>query len=184
MVRRGFTLIEMIVVLAITAMVVGTSIYMVSAPRVEEEIREAHSGIEDLVLRARAMAYSYQQPFVVEITNSEARLMPFAQPLELVDEEVPDNFQSGGALRSLDSMEWPVVFEIDPKFIVSIRRWNSDGFYEVDNRTVETWIHHPNSPCEPIAIQLYSEEDDALLSREYHPLTAKAVDLEMAIGNP
>lgn len=181
--RAGFTLIELVFVLAITSVVFGTAIYMISSPKIEKEIREAHSGIEDLVLRARAMSYSYQQPFLIEITESQVRLMPLASPETFTGEDLSEGPGSGGALRPLDSMSWPVVFEIDPKYVLSIQRWNSDGFYEVSDDRVERWIHEPNSPCEPVAIQLVSEEDQALLSRTYHPLTAKAVDLEMAIGN-
>jgi prepilin-type N-terminal cleavage/methylation domain-containing protein len=182
--RRGFTLIELVFVLAITGMVFGTAIYMISSPQIEKEIRETHHGIEDLVLRARAMSYSYQQPFVVELRAREVRLRPLASPeAEIVQDLTEEIANNGGALRSLDSMSWPVVFPIDPKYLLSVRRWNSGGFIELEDDDVEYWIHQPNSPCEPMALQLVSEEDQALLSREYHPLTAKAVDLEMAIGN-
>lgn len=182
--RCGFTLIELVFVLAITGMVFGTAIYMISSPQIEKEIRETHHGIEDLVLRARAMSYSYQQPFVVELRADEVRLRPWASPdAEIAQDLTEDLSNNGGALRSLDSMSWPVVFALDPKYVLSVRRWNSGGFIELEDDDVEYWIHQPNSPCEPMALQLVSEEDQALLSREYHPLTAKAVDLEMAIGN-
>ncbi len=182
--RCGFTLIELVFVLAITGMVFGTAIYMISSPQIEKEIRETHHGIEDLVLRARAMSYSYQQPFVVELRAREVRLRPLASPEAEIEQDLTeDAANKGGALRSLDSMSWPVVFPIDPKYLLSVRRWNSVGFIELEDDDVEYWIHQPNSPCEPMALQLVSEEDQALLSREYHPLTAKAVDLEMAIGN-
>lgn len=184
---RGFTLIELVFVLAISGFVFGTAIYMISAPQVEKELRETHHGIEDLALRARAMSYSYQQPFMVELRANEVLLRPLAAPRNETEEEFLEALEDGSndrsALRPIDSMSWPVSFPIDPKYVLSVKRWNSDFFVELEEDDVEYWIHQPNSPCEPLAIQLVSEEDQALLSREYHPLTAKAVDLEMAIGN-
>ena len=181
---RGFTLIELIFVLAISGFVFGTAIYMISTVDAEKEIRETHHGIEDLALRARAMSYSYQQPFLVEFRSNEVLLRPLATPDEEIEEEILEELDNEErALRPINSMSWPVAFPIDPKYVLSVKRWNSDIFIELEDDDVEYWIHQPNSPCEPLAIQLVSDEDQALLSREYHPLTAKAVDLEMAIGN-
>lgn len=181
--RRGFTLIELVFVMAISTMVFGTAIYLISTPNIEKEIREAHGEIEDLALRARAMAYSYQTPFVVEFRANEVRLMPLSMPGEGFEAQEEMETRPPDSLRSLDSMAWPVVYQIDPKYELSLLRWNSADFLRVEDNEVERWIHQPNTPCEPMAVSLYSEEDQAFLSREYHPLTAKAVDLEMAIGN-
>jgi len=181
--RRGFTLIELVFVMMITAVVFGTAMYMISTPKIEQEIREAHGEIEDLVLQARAMSYSYQQPFVVELREGEVRLMPLALPENSMEEGEAGGADQGGALQSIDSMSWPVVVLLDPKYELSVKRWNYDFFLEVSNNVVERWVHVPNGPCEPMAIQLTSTQEQAFLSREYHPLTGKAIDLEMAIGN-
>ena len=181
--HRGFSLLELIVVMAITSIVFGAAAFMISIPNIEKDIREAHSGIENLALRARAMSQSYQQPFVIELSEGEARLMPMARP---EDDLVPEPLEQVGersALRSLDIMSWPVVYKIDPKYRMAVRRWNSNDFQIVSDNVVETWIHQPNSPSEPLAIELVSDAGDAYLSREFHPLTAKATDFEMAIGN-
>lgn len=181
-VRQGFSLLELVIVMGITVIVFSTALYMISTPNMEKEVREVHRGIEDLAFRARAMSYSYQQPFVVELREGEVRLMPMARPEDEIAQELNENMGEQSALRRLDSMSWPVVFKIDPKYTMSVRRWNSDVFKIVSNNVVETWIHQPNSPCEPLAVELVSDDGLIYLSREFHPLTAKAVDLEMAIG--
>lgn len=181
--RKGFTLIELIVVMGIIVIVFGAGAFMISTPNIERDIREAHDGIEDLALRARSMSYSYQQPFVVELREGEARMMPQASPDAEIAQDLSEDVGLPASLRPLDSMSWPIVFKIDPKYVMSVRRWDSNDFKAVRNDVVETWIHQPNSPCEPLAIELVSESGDAYLSMEYHPLTAKASDLEMAIGN-
>ncbi len=182
-VPKGFTLIELIFVMGITVIVFGVATYMISTPNMEREVREAHNGIEDLALRARAMSYSYQQPFVVELREGEVRLMPLARPGDQIAQEVSEQVGEKSALRRLDSMSWPIVFKIDPQYTMSVRRWNSFDFKVVDGSIVERWIHQPNSPCEPLAIELVTDDGLVYLSREFHPLTAKAIDLEMAIGN-
>jgi prepilin-type N-terminal cleavage/methylation domain-containing protein len=181
--RGGFSLLELIVVMAITSIVFGAAAFMISIPNIEKEIREAHSGIENLALRARAMSHSYQQPFIIELREGEVRLMPMASPEDEIVPELSEQVGEPSALRPLDSMSWPVVYKIDPKYRMAVRRWNSNDFKIVSGNVVETWIHQPNSPSEPIAIELVSEEGDAYLSREFHPLTAKATDFELAIGN-
>ncbi len=182
-IRAGFTLIELIFVMGITVIVFGAAAYMISTPKIEKKIRENHSGIEDLALQARAMSYSYQQPFVVELREGEARLMPLARPEDRLAGELSENMGTPASLTPLDSMSWPRVFQIDGEYEMWVKRWNSNDFKVVRDDTVETWIHQPNSPCEPLSIQLISLDGQAMLSREFHPLTAKAEDLEMAIGN-
>jgi len=79
--------------MAITSIVFGAAAFMISIPNIEKDIREAHSGIENLALRARAMSHSYQQPFVIELSEGEARLMPMARP---EDELVPEPLEQVG----------------------------------------------------------------------------------------
>jgi prepilin-type N-terminal cleavage/methylation domain-containing protein len=179
----GFSLIELIFVLAIAVIVFGTATYMISTPKIEQKIRENHSGIEDFALQARAMSYSYQQPFVVEFREGEVRMMPLARPEDEIAQEQNEELGTPASLKPLDSMSWPRVFRFDEEYELSVRRWNSNVYKVVRDDTVERWIHTPNSPCEPLAVQLVSREGNALLSRSFHPLTAKAIDEEMAIGN-
>jgi hypothetical protein len=169
--------------MAIMVIVFGSAAYMISIPNLEKDIREAHSGIEGLALRARAMSHTYQTPFVVELREGEARLMPLARPEAQTAIEVSEQVGEASSLRPLDTMSWPVVVKIDPQYRMAVRRWNSNDFKIVSDNVVETWIHQPNSPCEPLVVELQSEDGRAYLSREFHPLTANAVDFELAIGN-
>ena len=60
--HRGFSLLELIVVMAITSIVFGAAAFMISIPNIEKDIREAHSGIENLALRARSLGRLNPQP--------------------------------------------------------------------------------------------------------------------------
>ncbi len=182
--RSGFTLIELIFVMGITVIVFGAAAYMIATPKIEQEIRENHAGIEDLALQARAMSYSYQQAFVLELREGEVRMSPLARPENERSEAGEEQLGTPPSLAPLDSFSWPRVFQLDPKYELWVRRWNSNDYKIVRNQTVERWIHQPNSPCEPLAIQLISQDGSSLLSRSFHPLTAKATDEEMTISKP
>jgi len=179
----GFSLLEVIFVMGIAVFIFGAAAFMITTPKIEQKIREAHGEIEDLAQQARAMSHSYQQPFVVELREGEVRMMPLARPEDEIAQEVGENVGIPASLKPLDSMSWPRVFKIDPEYELWVRRWNSNDYKAVRGDTVERWIHQPTSPCEPLAIQLVSLNGDALLSRSFHPLTAKAIDEEMVIGN-
>jgi prepilin-type N-terminal cleavage/methylation domain-containing protein len=182
--RSGFTLIELIFVMGITVIVFGAAAFMIATPKVEQNIRENLGGIEDFALQARAMSYSYQQPFVVELREGEVRMEPLAKPEDERAEEVEEELGIPPSLKPLDSMSWPRVFKIDPQYELWVKRWNSDSYKVVRGETVERWVHQPNSPCEPLAVQLITEDRTSYLSRTFHPLTAKATDEEMVIGKP
>ena len=182
---QGFSLIEIIVVLAIVAIMFGTAVMMVSSPQQEAKIREAHHDIEDLARQAREMSVSYQQPFVVELSDGEVRMMPLARPEErLVDDLSESTEEQNAGLRKLESMSWPRVVQISPEYELWVLRWGQQYYSLVEGDAVEQWIHTPHSPCEPLSIKLVSRDGSSLLSRSYHPLTAIATDEELEIRKP
>ncbi len=182
-VAQGFSLIEIVVVLAITAIVFGSAAYMLNTPKDEARIREAHDGIEDLALQARTFSFNYQQPFVMELKEGQIFMRPLANPR--TREESEDDQFSGAptSLKSLTEFNWPRSFIIPAEYELWVKRFGQKDYKLVSERITERWIHQPNSPCEPIEIKLISTDGRSFLSRKYHPLTAKATDLEMAIGN-
>lgn len=183
--QRGFSLIEVVVVIAIIGIMFGTAIMMVSSPQQEAKIREAHSEIEDLARQAREMSVSYQQPFVVELREGEVHMMPLARPQERIVEDLSEATEDQKAgLKKLESMSWPRVVTLDPEYELWVLRWGQQFYQLVEEDTVERWIHTPNSPCEPLSIKLVSRDGSSLLSRTYHPLTAMAEDEELEIRRP
>jgi len=182
--RPGFSLMEIVVVLAIIAVMFGTAMMMVSSPQQEAEIREVHSDIEDLARQAREMSFSYQQPFVVELREGEVLMRPLANPDARIVDELSESPTGNSGLKELETMKWPRVVTIDPKYELWILRWGQQNFTYVTGEVVERWIHTPNSPCEPVIIKLLSRDGNSLLSRKYHPLTAVATDDELEIRKP
>ena len=182
--HRGFSLIEIVVVLAIIAVMFGTAAMMVSSPQQEAEIREVHNDIEDLARQAREMSFSYQQPFVVELREGEVLMRPLANPDARIVGELSESSSTNSSLKELETMKWPRVVTIDPKYELWILRWGQQNYTYVTGDTVENWVHTPNSPCEPVVIKLVTRDGNSLLSRKYHPLTAVATDDELEIRKP
>lgn len=183
--QRGFSLIEIVVVLGIVGIMFGTAIMMVSSPQQEAKIREAHNEIEDLARQAREMSFSYQQPFVLELREGEVLMRPYASPEQRIVDDLSESSEDQlSGLRELESMKWPRVVRLDPEYELWVLRWGQQHFNLVEGEVVERWIHTPNSPCEPVTIKLVSRDGNSLLSRKYHPLTAVASDEELEIRKP
>lgn len=180
----GFSLVEVVIVLAIAAIMFGTAMMMVSSPQQEARIREVHGDIEDLARQAREMSFSYQQPFVVEFREGVVTMKPLASPDSQIVEDLPDAGTPPSGLRNLDSMKWPRTLNISDDYALSILRWGQQNYLEIKDDVVVQWIHTPNTPCEPMIIKLTSRDGNTMLSRKYHPLTAMATDDELEIRKP
>ncbi|MDA7862825.1 prepilin-type N-terminal cleavage/methylation domain-containing protein [bacterium] len=177
--HRGFSLLEIIVVLAVAGVVLGAAALMISTPKAEQALREEHGKIEDLVRQGRALSVTYQQPFVIELRQSEARLRPFGDPGQSTRYEGEEN--EGSSLRPLDEMQWPRIEQISDEYEMAVRRWGQPSALVLQNDTPQIWTIEPQGLCEPISIRLSKDFGDISLARVYHPLTGVAEDEELTI---
>jgi|GEM_PF-463331 len=180
--EKGFTLFEIVIVLALAVLISGIGIYHIAGPETERELRTEHAKIEDLVLQARTLAVSYQQPFLIRFKEGEVQMEPQAKPEiygagdDRPDEEIRSN------LRPLSSQSWPRVAQIEPDYLVEISRWGGRGFKTITERHVEEWVFDPDGLCEPIEVRISRNNGDHVISRVYNPLTGLATDEEVSIS--
>lgn len=177
--RRGFSLLEIVVVLTVAAVVLGAAVVIMSSPKEEQSLREEHGKIEDMVRQGRALAVTYQQPFVIELTQFEAKLRPLANPHEA--RSYGEDERERSSVRPLEEMNWPRIEFINEDYEILIRRWGQLDFVLLDDKKAERWILEPDGLCEPLSLKLSKDFGDISLARIYHPLTGLAEDEELTI---
>ena len=180
--RRGFSLIEIVVVMLIIGILIGSSLYYVSGKDEEKILRSEHGKIEDLIRQGRSLSISYQQTFVLELSEGQASLAPMIIPGE--DVETNTSLEEGGnpsRLQPLEEMTWPRIEEVDLTYAMEVRRWGQQDFMDLEEKRVERILIEPSGLFEPLSILLTRDEGANSLSRVFHPLTALAEDETLTI---
>lgn len=166
--RGGFTLIEIVLVLAIAAVVMGGAVGMMIYSSDERVLRRASGEIELMAKRARVIAILHQTPYALEFREGIVRLLPLAQAgmdqrkslRQRVEPEPPPGTDVG------DNRQ----FEIPPGLLLSIRRWNSEQWLGTAKNAVHIWRFDPDGLCEPITVRLVL--GNSFSEDTYQPLTA------------
>lgn len=185
--RDGFTLIEIVMVLAIVAMVIGGAIGLMVYHSSERELRRVSADVEVFAKRARTIALLQQKPYAVVFMPGKVLLMPLADTTGL-DES---RSSSRGSSRSSHSAEKPSdsdqpspsaanlqpvydQIEISADMAVRVRRWASDSWLPMDEKHPQIWRFDPEGLCEPISVRLEFEE--SWIEDYFNPLTASVTD--------
>jgi prepilin-type N-terminal cleavage/methylation domain-containing protein len=166
---RGFTLLEIVMVLGIAAMVMGGSVGLMIYSSDERTLRDASTQIEMLAKRARTISILQQTPYALEFRTGIVRLLPLARA-------GADEKTAAAERRMMDDDDEARALEDDrqvvlaPGMDISIRRWNSDKWFPTGKNTVHVWRFDPDGLCEPVSIRL--NLDKSWSEDAYHPLTA------------
>lgn len=165
---RGFTLLEIVIVLAIAAVVMGGAVGLMVYSSDERVLRNASGEIELLAKRARTTAILLQTPYALEFREGVVRLMPLAEAGRDEKRTVGGRRIGGEPVIQEAGERWEYALEGDMQIFV--RRWNSSEWLATRKNTVHVWRFDPSGLSEPISVRLALENswsEDA-----YHPLTA------------
>ncbi|RYD49725.1 MAG: prepilin-type N-terminal cleavage/methylation domain-containing protein, partial [Verrucomicrobiaceae bacterium] len=172
---RGFTLIEIVIVLAIAAIIMGGAVGVMVYSSDERVLRNASGEIELLAKRARTIAILNQTPYALEFREGVVRLLPLAQA-GMDQKKLKHNIftnQDSKPANTSDNRQ----LTLDDGMEVRIRRWNSEDWLSTAKNTVHVWRFDPDGLCEPISVRLIlgnSWSEDT-----YHPLTATIRDSQL-----
>lgn len=172
---RGFTLIEIVMVLAIAAMIMGGAVGMMVFSSDERLLRNASGEIEVMAKRARMTAILKQTPYALEFREGAVRMMPLVAAGK-EEKRTVGGHRIGGEPVSKPEGNYE-EFPLENGMKVSVRRWNSDQWFTTLGDVVHVWRFDPNGLCEPITVRLTLEnswEEDT-----YHPLTASIRDSQL-----
>jgi prepilin-type N-terminal cleavage/methylation domain-containing protein len=166
---RGFTLLEIVIVLAITSVVIGGAVGLMVYSSDERVLRNASGEIELLAKRARATAILLQTPYALEFREGVVKLMPLAEAGRDEKRTVSGRRIGGEPVVQANSGErWE--YQLEGGMQVSIRRWNSNDWLATRKNTVHVWRFDPDGLCEPLSVRLALEQSWS--EDIYHPLTA------------
>lgn len=181
---RGFTLLEIVIVLLAIALIGGGAIGMMVLSRDERVLSEASGDVGLLAKRARTLAALQQRPYALEFYANRVTLMPFAEAVL----EPEQREAAAAALKAGEAEEEGPknrfnsihdTWEAGDEMQVFIRRWASDTWVPVDAKNREVWRFDVEGTCEPVAVrfQLGKSWEEA----EFHPLTASIRDTSKEI---
>ena len=174
----GFSLLEIVFVLAMIAMLITWLTLSVSTVETEQKLREASAGIESLAQRARNIAVKQQRAYQLTISAGEIGIAPqyqqysgdddFTEDEQNVGRDVEQRFDDITASEATDG---DVTYEI--------KRWRADDWELIEGDKKVVLALDPIGLVEPISIRC--SIGNSWLIHELHPLTAGIRDEEMNI---
>ena len=172
---QGFSLIEIVMVLALAAIIMGGAMGLMVFASDEHSLRNASGSIELLAKRARTIAILRQTPYALEFRQGIVRLMPLAEAGQDAGKMIGGR-RIGGELVKRAGEE-SQQFVLADGMEVWIRRWNSTEWLLTGPKSIHIWRFDPTGLSEPISVRLVlkkSWQEDT-----YHPLTATISDSQL-----
>ncbi len=169
---QGFTLMEIVVVLAIAAVLAGGSIAVMVYSSAERQLRRAGVEVEIMAKRARTTAMVRQTPYALVFMPGEVRLMPLAETGVTVAPPPPADadIEGGDALAAGQVRPVHASYLLDGNMALFLRRWGASDMLPVSTRSGQIWRFDPNGLCEPVTVRL--QLGNNWLEESFHPLTA------------
>ena len=177
----GFTLLEIVIVLAIAAIITGGALSFMHYSSDERVLRDISGEVEVMAKRARTAAILQQTPYALEFRADGVRLMPLAEAGEL-DRKTGLGNEIGGrevAEEGEEEKSEPIREELiyPDDMAVSVRRWNTVAWIPMTRDALQIWRFDPDGLCEPVSVRYTIDKGWA--EDTYHPLTASIRDSQL-----
>ncbi|MEI7912404.1 MAG: prepilin-type N-terminal cleavage/methylation domain-containing protein [Verrucomicrobiota bacterium] len=180
--HHGFTLIEIVMVLAIAAVLIGGAVGVMVFSSDERDLRNASGQVELFAKRARTIAILQQIPYALEFRPGVVRLLPFAEAGQDEEKTVGGHTIGGDkvVLPSTGAVS-PVHDQVtlDPKMASFVRRWNTEEWIPMSDKFVQVWRFDPDGLCEPLGVRINLGSN--YIEDTYHPLTAAICDTALEV---
>jgi prepilin-type N-terminal cleavage/methylation domain-containing protein len=175
--RRGFTLLEIVIVLALAAVIVGGALGFMVYSGDERALKDASGKVEVFAKRARTIAMLQQTPYALVFRAGEVKLLPFSEAglddKGLLDDVGVTTNDDVTVEKRREAVRDELKFPED--MAVSIRPWNTQAFIPMDRQTsLQIWRFDPDGLCEPVSVR-YAVAN-SWIEDSFHPLTANVTD--------
>jgi prepilin-type N-terminal cleavage/methylation domain-containing protein len=139
---RGFTLVEIVVTLAIIMLLIGLSVAATQSLWHTRELQVPMAKLKEFARRARNAAIFEQRPYQVEITPHGVALFSMVAG------------SSDGSTDAVRSRGLVARYDWDDNVMMKVRRWNHGDYAELGR---QVWIFERSGLCEPITARIQSE---------------------------
>jgi len=167
--KSGFTLLEIVIVLVISAIILGGAIGLMTFSSDEYALKKASREVESMAKRARATAILKQIPYALEFSAGMVRMMPLSEAMDeelLKAQDLEREFEDGNTNSA--AVHWEL--SLDNGMQSRLRRWDSDSWVVMEDGERQLWRFDPDGLCEPITLELWLE--DGRIAMEFNPLSA------------
>ena len=173
----GFTLLEVVFVLAMIAILVTWLTVSLSTVETEQKLREASGRIELLAKRGLNIAVQQQRPYQLTIGAQSVSLAPRYSYGEKEEDYMVLGDEDGAAQLNMEDIVASETMDGDVSY--EIKRWRSDDWQLLEGDKKMVLMLNPIGLVEPISIRCSMGE--SWLQHELHPLTAGFRGEEMSI---
>lgn len=170
--RRAFTLMEMLVALAIIGLIMAGSMIAVGSLNDERNLRAPLNELRMMGKRAWARSMEEQRSWQIKLLADRFVLEP-KQPINVDDakmfKEVDTQLKRGSGVDS---------YVINPEIKMEVRHWGESEWHVA---RPDAWVFEHSGLCEPINIRFTSEY--ATITVSFDPLTAAIASEEFLHAN-
>lgn len=181
--RGGFSLLEMMLVMVVALMIVGSAIGMLYYNRDETRLNDVITDVEMFAKRCRAVASLQQRPYALELTREGIFMMPYAEAAVSPDDrETIRLIAEEQALELGESTDPNVYHEVllDDDMEIIVRRWSAGEWRPIGRGERHVWRFDPDGISEPVGVR-FQMDNGNWISAYFHPLSAAMSDLEYSI---
>lgn len=167
---RGFSLLEIVIVLTLGALLVGGALGYLIFSSSERRLKYAGGEIETLAKKARTVSMLQQTSYALVMDGEGVKMMPLAESMQEAQGRIGPKSDKNIVAENLRFT--PVHAEWYPEEgdRLFVKRWATDAWLPADARSRHVWRFDPDGLCEPLSIRL--EIGDSYIEKEFNPLTA------------
>ena len=167
--RRAFTLMEMLIVLAIIGLVFAGTFTGLSSLNSQKVLTQPYDDIRSMAKTAWQRALAEQRPYQIRFYPDRFVLEPRQAANEddyKLSQKTDKPVQQGSEVETVT---------IPPEVLMEVRRWGQSQWIRPQVSPPVAWIFEHSGLCEPMSVRFTSEESGTLGGR-FDPLTASVIE--------
>ncbi|HEX2746670.1 MAG TPA: prepilin-type N-terminal cleavage/methylation domain-containing protein [Verrucomicrobiales bacterium] len=162
--RRGFTLMEIMIVLAIIALVFTGSYKGITSMNEQAELKKPFDDLRSMAKTAWQRAMQEQRAWQIHFYPDRFIL----EPKLAVNKDDQQMFADSDRQKGRAAGVKPVT--LPPDMIVEVRRWGQPQWVQLKNKMEAAWVFEQSGLCEPISVRFTN--DRGTVGAQFDPLTA------------